>query len=374
MSITPTSRSIDRADGDGDGFAPSADSLFPHSSQPSSFQTPPPLSSSSLHSFDEAHAALSEGFGGPLAIPADVLLLWSALGLDAGKPLKVAAALSAFLDASTVPGALNPSISSSSSSAFASSSTPRGPVLGPDQFEAAARMLLCEALIKEARSPAAARAWVAAGGAARALPASRAAALAAEVEAAASAAEASESLAGEMVERSVVFSRRGASGSGEKKVEEKQRASSTSLAAAPAAAAPIDASAALLPAGSKGSTVALGAGCGGVVLRSASFIASTPDRLAELWSSGSGGSGEAMEEEATTSTQRQQRWPKINNPSSSSSFPIPPSLYSVQAAAAAALGAVVAYAAFAERRSLARAGRSGLRALASTFGLALRAT
>ena len=107
-------------------------------------------------SFDEAHAALSEGFGGPLAIPADVLLLWSALGLDAGEPLKVAAALSSFLDASTVPAA-------SSSSSSSSVSTPRcgggpggGPVLGPDQFEAAARMLLCEALIKEARSPAAA--------------------------------------------------------------------------------------------------------------------------------------------------------------------------------------------------------------------------
>lgn len=251
-------------------------------------------------------------------------------------------------------------------------------------------MLLCEALIKEARSPAAARAWVAAGGAARSgLPAARAAALAAEVEAAASAAEASESLAGEMVERSVVFSsRRGASasGNGEGKEEEEKRQRATAAAAAvtaPLAAsspAPVDASAALLPSGSKGSTVALGTGMrGGVVLRSTSFIASTPDRLAELWSSGSGGSGgeaPATDEAALSSAARRQRWPTIDGPPFSSplSSSIPASIYSVQAAAAAALGAVVAYAAFAERRSLARAGRSGLRALASTLGLALRVT
>ena len=249
-------------------------------------------------------------------------------------------------------------------------------------------MLLCEALIKEARSPAAARAWVAAGGAARSgLPAARAAALAAEVEAAASAAEASESLAGEMVERSVVFSsRRGASasGNGEGKEEEEKRQRATAAAVtAPLAAsspAPVDASAALLPSGSKGSTVALGTGMrGGVVLRSTSFIASTPDRLAELWSSGSGGSGgeaPATDEAALSSAARRQRWPTIYGPPSSSplSSSIPASIYSVQAAAAAALGAVVAYAAFAERRSLARAGRSGLRALASTLGLALRVT
>jgi hypothetical protein len=277
-------------------------------------------------------------------------------------------------------------------------------VLGPDQFEAAARMLLCEALIKEARSPAAARAWVAAGGAARSgLPAARAAEglaqvaedsnatteLPAEVEAAASAAEASESLAGEMVERSVVFSsRRGASasGNGEGKEEEEKRQRATAAAAAvtaPLAAsspAPVDASAALLPSGSKGSTVALGTVMrGGVVLRSTSFIASTPDRLAELWSSGSGGSGgeaPATDEAALSSAARRQRWPTIDGPPSSSplSSSIPASIYSVQAAAAAALGAVVAYAAFAERRSLARAGRSGLRALASTLGLALRVT
>ena len=257
-------------------------------------------------------------------------------------------------------------------------------MLGPDQFEAAARMLLCEALIKEARSPAAARAWVAAGGAARALPASRAAALAAEVERAAEASEASESLAGELVERSVVFStRRGASasasGTGEKVEEKRAQADAAAPAAAPlAASAPVivDASAALLPSGSKGSTVALGTGGGGVVLRSTSFIASTPDRLAELWSSGSGGEAATAEDEPAAATKK-QRWPKISNPSpSSSSFPssIPASLYSVQAAAAAALGAVVAYAAFAERRSLARAGRSGLRALASTVGIALRVT
>jgi len=339
-------------------------------------------------SFDEAHAALSEGFGGPLAIPADVLLLWSALGLDAGEPLKVAAALSSFLDASTVPGGGGGGGGGGGAAASSSpSGSSPGPVLGPDQFEAAARMLLCEALIKEARSPAAARAWVAAGGAARALPAPRAAALAAEVEAAASAAEASESLAGEMVRQSAVFARKTASGTGEKGekkkkvvvVEEKtKKASSSSLSSSSS----IDASAALLPSGSKGSTVALGTGGGGVVLRSTSFIASTPDRLAELWSSGSGG-GEVEEEAeganaaASAST---QRWPKIKNPSSSSrsssssSFSIPASLYSVQAAAAAALGAVVAYAAFAERKSLARASRNGLKALASTFGLALRVT
>ena len=341
------------------------------------------LSKKKRRSFDEAHAALSEGFGGPLAIPADVLLLWSALGLDAGEPLKVAAALSSFLDASTVPGGAG------RGAAGPAAPPPSGPVLGPDQFEAAARMLLCEALIKEARSPAAARAWVAAGGAARSgLPAARAAALAAEAEAAASAAEASESLAGEMVERSVVFSsRRGASasGNGEGKEEEEKRQRATAAAAvtAPLAAsspAPVDASAALLPSGSKGSTVALGTGMrGGVVLRSTSFIASTPDRLAELWSSGSGGSGgeaPATDEAALSSAARRQRWPTIDGPPSSSplSSSIPASIYSVQAAAAAALGAVVAYAAFAERRSLARAGRSGLRALASTLGLALRVT
>ena len=341
------------------------------------------LSKKKRRSFDEAHAALSEGFGGPLAIPADVLLLWSALGLDAGEPLKVAAALSSFLDASTVPGGAG------RGAAGPAAPPPSGPVLGPDQFEAAARMLLCEVLIKEARSPAAARAWVAAGGAARSgLPAARAAALAAEVEAAASAAEASESLAGEMVERSVVFSsRRGASasGNGEGKEEEEKRQRATAAAAvtAPLAAsspAPVDASAALLPSGSKGSTVALGTGMrGGVVLRSTSFIASTPDRLAELWSSGSGGSGgeaPATDEAALSSAARRQRWPTIDGPPFSSplSSSIPASIYSVQAAAAAALGAVVAYAAFAERRSLARAGRSGLRALASTLGLALRVT
>lgn len=341
------------------------------------------LSKKKRRSFDEAHAALSEGFGGPLAIPADVLLLWSALGLDAGEPLKVAAALSSFLDASTVPGGAG------RGAAGPAAPPPSGPVLGPDQFEAAARMLLCEALIKEARSPAAARAWVAAGGAARSgLPAARAAALAAEVEAAASAAEASESLAGEMVERSVVFSsRRGASasGNGEGKEEEEKRQRATAAAAvtAPLAAsspAPVDASAALLPSGSKGSTVALGTGMrGGVVLRSTSFIASTPDRLAELWSSGSGGSGgeaPATDEAALSSAARRQRWPTVDGPPFSSplSSSIPASIYSVQAAAAAALGAVVAYAAFAERRSLARAGRSGLRALASTLGLALRVT
>lgn len=343
------------------------------------------LSKKKRRSFDEAHAALSEGFGGPLAIPADVLLLWSALGLDAGEPLKVAAALSSFLDASTVPGGAG------RGAAGPAAPPPSGPVLGPDQFEAAARMLLCEVLIKEARSPAAARAWVAAGGAARSgLPAARAAALAAEVEAAASAAEASESLAGEMVERSVVFSsRRGASasGNGEGKEEEEKRQRATAAAAAavtaPLAAsspAPVDASAALLPSGSKGSTVALGTGMrGGVVLRSTSFIASTPDRLAELWSSGSGGSGgeaPATDEAALSSAARRQRWPTVDGPPFSSplSSSIPASIYSVQAAAAAALGAVVAYAAFAERRSLARAGRSGLRALASTLGLALRVT
>lgn len=359
----------------------------------------------SKRSFGEAHAALSEGFGGPHAIPADVLLLWSALGLDAGEPLAVAAALSSFLDAATVPGvgggvsSSSPSSSLSSTSTSASTPSPftKGPVLGPDQYEAAARMLLCEALIKEARSPAAARAWISAGGAERGLPRERASALAAEVEAAASAAEASESMASEVVAASSVAApppmpppmttteaRGGRSGgdiAGREEAKAKAAPAEATLSSSSPSSSSSSSSSKAAALQSSGSTVALGTAPGGpgVVLRSTSFLASTPDRLAELWGGGSNsgsGNGEAEQQRQ----RRSNNAPRRASSSSSSPHPLLASLFSPDSpllsaqAAAAAVGAVVAYAAFAERKSIARAGRSGLRALASTLGLALKVT
>lgn len=218
--------------------------------------------------------------------------------MDAGAAVRVARALASYLSAATVPSSHRPP------AAPGPDGRPAGAVLSADQYETAARMLLVEAWAREARDGASASAWVAAGGL-DPLPAARKAAVAVELEGALAAAAAAR--------------------------------------AAPARAPPpADAAAAVTVARcASGGTVAMGEA--GPLLKSASFLAGTPDRLAELWGGG-GGAGDRP--------RGRGRLPAL-----------PASVTPLQAAAGAALGGLLAYAAFAERRALARGARRAATAL-----------
>ena len=272
----------------------------------------PPL----FPSFPEALPALATSFGAPTTIPPDVLLLWAALGLDAGAADDVAATLERYLASVVVApgprGGGGHTVRSpfSSSSGDATATTTAGAVLTVDAYETAARMLLVEALSREARTPARAAAWVAAGGLAP-LPEARRAVLTAELEAAAAAVVA-------------------------------EAAAAAAAAAAPPPPSLPHADAAVnvsrTPSDSGGATVALGDG--GALLKSASFLAATPERLAELWRGGSAALGA---------------------PAASSAPWLPAGVSPTMAAAAVIAAGVAASVAAAERGAVARARRGARR-------------
>ena len=294
----------------------------------------------------------------------------AALGLDAGSASTVAAELAAYLDAAAVPGGRGPpprgggEASGGAAAAAAAAASPSqaggggalhasGPVLTRDQYETAARLLLVEALCREAGRPGDALAWTDGGGLAP-LTAERAAALRGEVVGAAAGAAAAPPAAA--VTPAVVPPPAPQPAAGPAKIPPTPFAPLTppSPPHQPAALA------AAGPAGlGGGPTVALGAGALGAVARSASFLAATPERLADLWRSPSaaGGVGDEIGGGGGNGPPR----PPLAKPAA-----LPPAGLGLPAAAAAAAAAgVLAYAAFAERRALGRA----LRAAAARLGV-----